>query len=112
MEFTEEHKNRIERAIVETVISALENGNLAESELSQIANFVLEKIDQIKTHDELVIFLSDLSSRWPIFTNLETLEKGEIEEKVEDEVAEGVLTLAQSGKIEEAVNLAKTITDK
>lgn len=56
-------------------------------------------------------FLRDLSSKWSIFTKLLVLESGEVKEKTEDKVAEDVLKMAKEGKIDEAIGLAKTMTE-
>lgn len=110
MDFTESHKKEIEKQIVEAIITSLDKDNLKTTELPNIANFVLERIDNIKTHNELILFLGELARIWPVFVNLTAIEKGEVKEIKEDEVAQSVLTLAKSGKIDEAINLAKTMT--
>ncbi len=58
MEFTEEHKKKVEKMIVDTTIDALGVGVIQESELKPIADFVLAKIDVIKNQDELIAFLT------------------------------------------------------
>lgn len=105
-------KKSIEKDIVEQVIMGLEKGFLKEEELPLIGQFVLEKIDLLKNQQELIAFLGELSSKWPIFENIKKIEEGRVREKEEDEVAEGVLTLLKHGKIENALNLAKNITSK
>lgn len=111
MDISQQHKEEIERKIIESIIVNLEENKLPQEELPIIADFVLGKIDTVKNHDELVIFLTELSTKWPIFTNITSIEKGEVKEKVEDKVAEDVLNLAKSGKIDEAIGLAKTMTE-
>lgn len=111
MDFSPDHKKEIETNIVQAIITALEGNGLSKDELPKIADFVLERIDSVKNHDGMVAFLDELSSTWPIFINIASIEKGEVKEKVEDEVTEGVLTLAKSGKIDEAIDLAKTMTE-
>lgn len=110
MDFNDSHKKEIETRIVEIISSGLEKGDLKEEESKEIADFVLGRIDLIKNRTELEAFLSQLSSKWQVFKVLESLEKGETRKRVENEVAEGVLTLAKNGKINEALNLAKTMT--
>lgn len=111
MDFTQEHKNEIERKIVEAIIAGLENKSLLESQLSEIADFVLQRIDAVKNQDELLAFLADLSSKWSIFNNVKLTEEGEVKAEAENEVAKGVLDLAKSGKIDDAIDLAKTMTN-
>lgn len=110
MEITLEYKNEVERKIVEIVMQALERGMLQQQDLPPIGEFVLDRIDKIKNHQELFQFLDDLSHKWSIFDPLLTLEKGRVKDAKEDEVFRNVLTMAKSGKVEEAISLAKTMT--
>lgn len=104
------YRDSIERSIVEIVISSLEQGVLPESELPLIADFILESLDAITTQTQLVSFLENLTRRWNIFSQLELSEKGKYIQAADKEVADGVLLLAKSGKIDEALRLAKGIT--
>lgn len=110
MEFTTEDKNRIETSIVNAIISSLKTNAIEELELSAVADFVLGRIDNVKTNIELLAFLSELSSKWQIFKQIEKIEQGKLKEQKEDEVARGVLDLAKTGKIDDAIKLAKTMT--
>ena len=112
MDVTEAHKTEVERKILEAEIDALENDQLSEAELPEIADFVLARIDQIHDHDQLVKFLDELSAKWSFFDNIEQLERGEVTEAKEDRVEQEVLELVKSGKVNEAINLAKTVTEK
>ena len=106
-----EHKKKIYNDIVEVIITALEKNELSSSEIPKIANFVLVQIDAVNNHEDLITFLKNLSNKWPIFENIEEIEKGEVKDQKEEEVAEGVLQMAKSGNVEEAINLAKTMTE-
>lgn len=104
-------KKLIEQHVVERMITALDRDEINDNEVPLIADFVLTHIDAVATEDEKMVFLRELAERWRIFTGLLVTQSGEVKEKVEDEVAGGVLTLAQSGKIEQAIKLAKTMTE-
>ncbi len=111
----DDFKKQIEQAekdIVECVVLSLENGNIKEEDLPEIGQFVLDKIDLLKTHEELSAFLMELSSKWPIFLNIAKIEKGELQERAESETADSVLTLLKHGKIDDALSLAKSETNK
>ncbi len=103
-------KRNLEKSIVEAVIAALKNNTLLEDELSLISEFVLSNIDGIKNDYELQVFTDTLVKRWPQLVHLKTEVTGFLKEKTENEVAEGVLLLTKHGKIEEALKLAKSIT--
>jgi len=112
MEVTDEHRTEIERKILKAIINALENNQVTEEDLPNIADFVLARIDDCKNHDQLIKFLDELSQKWPFFEGLEQIERGEVTEAKEDQVEQEVLNLAKSGKVTEAINLAKTVTEK
>ena len=43
---------------------------------------------------------------------IEKIERGEVTEAHEDKIEQDVLNLAKSGKVTEAISLAKTVTEK
>ncbi len=103
-------KKKLEEAIVKNMIMALESDKITEGEMSTISGVVLDGIDAAETHEALQKFLEDLAARWKIFSPLVVLEKAVMQEKVEDEVAKGVLILLEHGKIENAIKLAQSVT--
>lgn len=111
MQLLQGRRDAIEKAIVELVINGLKEGSLPEDDLSPIANFVLEKIDTLQTEEQMVAFLAELAQKWPIFSNIHILEKGKVIEKTENQAAQNVLELAKEGKIDQAVDLAKSVTE-
>jgi len=112
MGITPEHKEEIQKSIVEAVIQALESEHLTESDLPAIGQFVLERIDHITTHDELVKFVGELATKWPVFKHIESTEKAVAERQEDIQTAEKVEDLVSSGKIEEALGLAKSATEE
>jgi len=111
MDVTQEHKEEIQKKIVEAIIAGLENKKLLEIQLSEIADFVLQRMDAVKNQDELLAFLADLSSKWSVFNNIKLTEEGEVKNEAENKVTKDVLDLAKNGKIDDAIGLAKTMTN-
>lgn len=107
----EQHKKDIENKIVDRLISALNIDKITELDSSNIAKFVLERIDTIKNEGEMIQFLQQLADSWNIFIPIITMEEHESKRRIENEVAEGVLLLAQHGKVENAIKLAKSVTN-
>lgn len=103
-------RNKALNDILDVVIENLEKNVISEDEIIPIADFVLGKIDSVNNEIDKAAFLSELSSKWSIFRNITLVQSAENRERVEGEVASGVLHLAQSGKISEALSLAKSIT--
>ncbi|MCL5433148.1 MAG: hypothetical protein M1524_03510 [Patescibacteria group bacterium] len=110
-DFTDEQKNEIEKRIVETAIDGIERNVLAEDQLALISSFVLEKIDNIKNTDELIFFLKELTSKWEIFSQIQSFIERQGNIQQEAKVAEDVSRLANDGKIDEAISLAKATTN-
>ncbi len=105
------HIEKVDRRLLESLITAIEADKINDEELPVLANFVLEKIDSTKNHEQLIKGLEELSAKWPIFDNIEELERGEVQEAKEDKVEQDVLNLAKNGRVEEAISLAKTMTE-
>jgi len=112
MGITPEHKEQIKKSIIESVVQALEQDHLSESDLPGIGRFVLDRVDSLQTHEELVLFVGELATKWPIFKHIESSEKAKAERQEDLQTAEKVGELASSGKIEEALGLAKSATEE
>lgn len=104
-------KNQIEQQISDIVLKEIEEERLTKDASLEIIQYCLPKIEALNTQQELLLFLSDLSSKWPVFANLATLEQGKTKEEKSDEVARNIASIAQAGNIDEAVNLAKAVTN-
>ena len=108
---TPERKEKLEKDLLDSLVSALEKEIITEQDMQTISQYILSKIDLITADEELNLFLSDISSKWPLFSNLSTIASGQQQEKIEDQVVQNVTDLTHEGKIDEAVDLAKTITE-
>ncbi len=108
MDFTTEKKNEVEKQIVDICISGLENKSITEDQMGDISFFVLERIDLVKTQEELVEFLEKLSQRWSIFSGMLEIIKGEEGVANERSKIENVENLIKSGNIEQALTAAKS----
>jgi hypothetical protein len=107
---TESLRNKVLNDTLDVIIANLEKNAISEAEIAPIADFILARIDSVNNEIDVTAFLSELSAKWPMFRNIASIQQGENQEKVEGEVAQGVLSLAQSGKIDEALSLAKSVT--
>jgi len=108
MELTEKHKKEAERKLVEIIIDSLKKNLISVSDKDAMSALILGKMPNVKTHEELMVFLGELSSKWTIFSLLLVTESGEVKDKNEDQVVDKVQSLTQEGKIDEAINMAKT----
>lgn len=107
MNLTKEQKDILASDVVRTMIHALEEQKLQLDDMSIIADFILQGIDSIQTQEQLAQFMGELAQRWPIFENISLVEKGKVEDKMEDRALEQVLTMTKNGDIEGALALAK-----
>lgn len=111
MDQLQAHKRQIEKEIVDKALSEYGKEIITKEQLKQIADFTVDGMNKIQTHAHLVSFLDALSKHWTFFQGIAMVEVGEHRDMQEDEVHSGVLTLAKHGKIDEAIKLAKTMTD-
>lgn len=105
-------KEEVAKGILDTLIASLENKNINTDELPKIGKFFSESMEVIEGEQELDEFYAELAREWPIFSNLKTITAGTAKEKVEDEIASGVMELVKHGKINEALSLAKKGTEE
>ena len=101
--------NQVEAAIVEQMGKGLRDGKLKEEDLPIIADFVLNSIDKIKTHDEIIGLLSHLSVKWSVFSEIATMEEGKLKKLLEKKTAEDMLKLIQAGDMVSAAQLARRV---
>lgn len=106
MEFTTQQKESLEKQIVETCVSALENKQLTEAQMGEISFFVLERIDLLKTQDDYIDFLVKLSRRWSIFTSLMEIAKGNSEVAEDKNTVKNMEALIKTGDLNGALDLA------
>lgn len=111
MEFTKEKKQELEKAIVDKSITALEQGFIKEEGLGEIAQFVLGKIDNIKTQDQFIEFLRELSNKWHFFSEILVIESGELDLAHDQKSIEKIEQLTKSGYLDDAIKLAKEATE-
>lgn len=104
------YREKMEDAVVDVMLNRLEKGDITEDDMSVISAYVLDHVDAVVDNNSAVAFLEALSQKWEIFASLLKLEKAEMQGKVEDEVADGVLLLLQHGKLDNAIRLAKSAT--
>lgn len=110
MDLPEAHIKEVDRKLVETIITALREDLLSAEEYDEVADFVVKGMDAVKTRDQLLEFLRALSAKWKIFTHLLVVEGASNKDSTEDKVYDTAVALAESGKIDEAVAVAKSAT--
>jgi hypothetical protein len=100
----------IQKKIVHIMANQLEQGKVTEAEMSEIAEFVLERSDGLTEMDQLILLLKHLSERWPMFHDLYIIEAGRIKEAEAEQKINDALNLTREGKIDEALQVAKDAT--
>lgn len=110
MIFSAEHKELIERQTLDVIATALDRNELTEAGIPPISRFILNRIDSIHNTDELILFLQDLSVKWPMFKGVLDIEKGKLHTVLEKKAVSDISTLTHNGNIEEAIHVAKSAT--
>lgn len=112
MDFDEARKNVVGERLARKVARALEDGTVTLEQLPEISSYILDNIDTITNHGQLMTFLTELSQKWPVFSNVLTMEQGEVQEKKEDQKIEQVENLIKENKIDEALKVAESATEQ
>lgn len=110
MDFDEARKNVVGERLTRRCAWALQEGQINETDFAEISEFILDTIDTITTQDQLLRFLTDLSQKWPIFSEALALEQGEEKEQKEGEKIGEVENLLKEHKLDEALAVAENAT--
>lgn len=111
MDPIEAYRNKIGERLTRRLAKALQDEKITKDELSEASSYILDNIDIAKDASQLVDFLSALSQKWPIFSDVLTLEEGEIKEEKEDEAIEKTEALIKESKFDEALKVAESATE-
>lgn len=112
MALTQEQIDRTYKKILDEVVVGLEAGDIEAYEASEIAEYVLGKVEEIESEQAISNFYEQIVDLWPAMDNLLSDKRTEDIEKKEQEASEGALALLQQGKIDEALSVAKTATQQ
>jgi len=111
MALAQEQANAIYKHILDAVILGLESKEIEAYEASEIAEYVLDKVEKLQSETEVNKLYEDLSDLWPFLDVLMQEQRTENQEKFEGEATEGALALLQHGKVDDALALAKSATN-
>ena len=109
MVITSEYRTEVERHILEVMASALESSALTEVESGEVARFILNHLDKAETHQELVVFLTQLAERLPIFTHLGNIEMAKAIEAKKGDVTTQMASYLRNGDIQAALDAANVL---
>lgn len=109
MKVTQEYKYHIENLIVDAMLTAWEKNIIAEQEQFPISKFVLEQIDKVSTHEDLISFLAELSAKWSFFKPLYVSEQESVKKHEDNQMIEQAQDLAKSGNIDQALAVTREI---
>lgn len=111
MALLSEQVNAIYKHILDSILIGLDSGEIEAYQSSEIAEFILGKVEKLQTDQEAIGLYQQIAELWPFMDTL--LEKSQLEnlEKVEGEVSEGAVTLLKHGKVDDALKLVKTATN-
>jgi hypothetical protein len=107
MEFTIDKKKSVEKMMVDSMIDAVGAGIISEEELAVVSDFILNRIDAIKTEEELVTFLIELSQKWSFFLPIERFIEGEAKEAEDKKSVDKAENLIKNGQIDQALQVLK-----
>lgn len=64
-------KEEVQRALVDRILNALEKHEIDLVEMKVIANYILDNLEPVKEHAQLLDFLKNLQKKWSIFATVE-----------------------------------------
>ncbi len=78
---TDADRNKVCDYTADIIIAALDKGAMVLDDSQAASQFILNNIDLTKTNQDLLIFLEDLSTKWPIFQPYYLSKKNESDSK-------------------------------
>jgi hypothetical protein len=103
---TEAYKNKIGERLTRKLAQAVKGGQITPEELPNISSYILTNIDNAKTNSELLTFLEEVASKWPIFSETLTIEQSQNAEDNKEEKVEQITSLIDANKLDEALQIA------
>lgn len=64
------NKTDLQRVLAEHILSAFETKQIKIGQMQEMANYVLEKTQNISDYDQMLLFLSMLKEKWEIFKDV------------------------------------------
>lgn len=107
MNLNDDHKKEVGLKIADLIDSGIRQKTITEDEASVLSTYIIENLEKINTHEELMNFLRELSAKNAIFSYLLVTESGEVKEQKDNEVAREAEGLVKNGKIDEALSMIK-----
>ncbi len=71
------YKTKITTKLTRAIGQAIQDGELESERLSEVCQAILAVMDTLKTHEQLVDFLTKLSEQWPFFASVLNEEKSQ-----------------------------------
>ncbi len=69
-QYNQEIKTDLEKVLAERILLALDNKQIKLEEMKEMANYVLDKVENIKDYDQMLLFLTMLKEKWVIFKDV------------------------------------------
>ena len=106
MDIDQSYRDAMATQLSRRLAQALQADELSTEDISAAAQFILEKINTLQTHQDVLSFLTEISGKWPIFTDYLTREKLRTTKNEEQKIAnveaaleeqEDIVKLTQKG---------------
>lgn len=107
----QQYREKIGTSLTLRLNDAYAQGVLSEDETPVIAQFILDRIDKVNNHQELLSFLEELSNKWPLFGPVLMIEKSQKNEENNQQSVDKIEQLIKENKIDEALNVAEKAAD-
>ena len=109
MQISAEYRTQIERRILEVLAKGLEQKQLTAEDSTSVAQFILDHLDHVQNHQQLIQFLDSLAKRWPIFVEIGNIELAKAIEGNKEAVTIKMEQLVHQGNIQGALDTAQIL---
>ncbi len=75
MDIDQSYRDALAAQLSRRLAQALQNKEIPTGEVSAAAEFIIKRMNSLSSHQETLVFLTELSGKWPIFTDFLSREK-------------------------------------
>lgn len=105
--FTEDDKNRVGKRLTLLLADFWEKQTLTQTEVAEASQFILNNIHTINNKDDLLVFLQNLSQKYPPLSQVLEEEKLHYHEDNSQKKVEEIESLMRENKVNEALQVSQ-----
>lgn len=67
---TAEYREKVYKELAQAMLDGLDKGTITIEQSDEISHFVLDHLDNVGTIADLIVFVKELASKWPVYQSV------------------------------------------